>query len=187
MAYTVREVTIPTGDGGTRATLGVMYALIVAASKHPNVRDMAMNIMRTEKLKPSTSIYALREWIRLVVPFVRDPVTAEALTDPVAMIARIEEQGRAPGDCDDVAMLVAAMALAVGFRARLAVVGFRGTAPMPLAAGLDSADPFLHIWCEVASPTGTLVWTEMDTTRPMQRIPMDALSRIWIVPIPREG
>jgi len=187
MAYTVKEYTIPAGDGGTRATLGMMYALIVAASKHPNVRDMAMKIMRTDKLKPSTSIYALREWIRLVVPFVRDPLTAEALTDPVAMIARIEQHGRAPGDCDDVAMLAAAMALAVGFRTRLAVVGFRNTAPLPLAGGIDTLDPFLHIWCEVAPPTGTLVWTELDTTRPMQRVPLDALSRVWIVPIPREG
>lgn len=184
MAYTVKQYEIPSGDRGTKATLGMMMQLIVAGSRHPNVRDMAFKIMRPDKLKPSTSIYALREWTRLVVPFVRDPVTAEALTDPVAMVDRIDVEGRAPGDCDDAAMLVAAMALAVGFRARLVVVGFKGTSP--LAGGLDSAVPFLHIWCEVASPTGTLVWTEMDTTRPMQRIPMDALSRVWIVPIPRE-
>lgn len=184
MAYTVTQREIPTGDRGTKATLDVMVRLITAASMHPDVRDMALKIMRPDKLKPATSIHALREWTRLVMPFVRDPVTAEALTDPVAAIHRIELQGRAPGDCDDVAMLVAAMALSVGFRTRLVVVGFSHTAPL---TGLDSKDPFLHIWCEVAPPTGVVAWTEMDTTRPMQRIPMDALSRVWIVPIPREG
>lgn len=184
MSYTVKQTEIPSGDAGTRATLQMMLQLVMAGSMHPDVRDMAIKIMRPYKLQPSTAIFVLRQWLKVVVPFVRDPVTAEALTDPVAAVHRIEDQGRAPGDCDDVATLVAAMALSVGFRARFCVVGFKGTGPL---TGLDTRDPFLHIWAEVAPPTGTLVWTEMDTTRPMQRIPLDALSRVWIVPIPREG
>jgi len=184
MPYTVQQREIPAGDPGTRATVGVMIQLITAASMHPDIRDMAYTIMRPDKLKPTTSIYALREWLRLVMPLVRDPITAEALTDPVAALYRIQLDGRAPGDCDDVAMLGAALALSVGFRTRLVVVGFKGTGPL---TALDSLDPFLHIWAEVAPPTGTLVWTELDTTRPMQRVPMDALSRVWIIPIPREA
>ncbi len=185
MAYTMKQYEIPSGDRGTRRTLEVMQQLVIAASMNPDVRDMAAKIMRPDKLKPSLSIYVLRDWLRVVMRFVRDPGTAEALTDPVALVQRIAANGFAIGDCDDVALLAAAMALSVGFRVRFVVVGFHGTAP--LAGGLDSADPFLHIWAEVAPPTGTLVWTEMDTTRPMQRVPMDELSRVWIVPIPREG
>lgn len=186
MAYTtVGSYDIPDGDKGTLATIAMMKRLIVAASMHPDVRDMAIKIMRPDRVSPGMAIQTLRRWLQVAVQFVRDPVTAEALTDPVAMIQRIEDGGRAPGDCDDVAMLAAAMALSVGFRARLVAVGFKHTAP--LTGALDGKDPFLHIWTEVAPPTGTLVWTEMDTTRPMQRIPVDAFSRVLIVPIPHEG
>lgn len=185
MAYTMRGYEIPSGDKGTVATVAFMERLIVAASMHPDVRDMAVKIMRPDRVSSGMAIQTLRRWLSVVVQYVRDPVTAEALTDPVAMVQRIAEQGRVAGDCDDVAMLACAMALSVGFRARLAAVAFKVTAP--LTGAVDNADPFLHIWGEVAPPTGTLVWTEMDTTRPMQRIPVNAFSRVWIVPIPREG
>jgi len=76
------------------------------------------------------------------------------------------QRGVAQVDCDDVAMLGAALGKAVGLRARFVAVAFG-----PRGA------PYRHVWAELGPRTNN-VWLDMDTTRPAQGLPMHLISRV---------
>jgi transglutaminase-like putative cysteine protease len=64
----------------------------------------------------------------------------------------IAAQGYARGDCDDVAILGAALGKAAGFPARFVLLGFGG----PMA-------PYQHVFTEIGTRQG---WMNLDVTRP---------------------
>lgn len=157
---------LPGGDAGTRATLAHLAAVARGASWHPELRDAARAIFRDDLgrrgLGPAAPL-ALREWIARVQVYLPDPLAAEYISNPVALLAQLEEGGgRIAGDCDDVAGLVAALALAAGLRARFLAVQFDGQAG------------FRHVWAAVAFPGGP--WVDCDPTRPTD---LPAVSRVW--------
>lgn len=101
---------------------------------------------------------AIRAWLVGNVQFIRDPAGGvEYLTDPVALLQQGYRSGLLQGDCDDIAMLAAALGMAIGFRARLVVVG--------------TQQSYQHVFTELAPPWGPAKWREMDITRPLQGIP----------------
>lgn len=70
------------------------------------------------------------------------------------MLQKIFKEGAANGDCDDVAILGAALGMAVGLPASFVLVGF------------DRNEPFQHVYTELY--TGLQGWAEMDVTAPAQ-------------------
>lgn len=99
----------------------------------------------------------LRAYVASVWRFLRDPKNVELLQAPRVLLDTIGENGYVRGDCDDAAILGAALVKAVGLRARFVVVGWRG-----------SFGPFSHVWTEGWDGRR---WVEFDVTRPAQVVP----------------
>lgn len=157
---------IPSGDAGTYAVLAKMRALSRGARTSLLVRHTAASIVDgMHGLDARTQIIAIRNWIEDHVLFLRDPAGVETLHAPDLMLRAILIRGHASVDCDDVAILAAALGLAIGLRARFVVVGFHS----PKA-------PFRHVWTDLAPPR-TERWIDLDTTRPAQSIVTSAISR----------
>ncbi len=152
--------SIPAGDAGTQTTLNYMASLATQAAVTPVVRGVAAQLVLGIGRRPMMHAEILSEWVAKHCEFLPDPTVAEALMPPWDALAMIARQGLVQCDCDDVAMLAAALGLSIGLRARFVVVAF---APGPTA-------PFAHVFTELAGPSGT-AWLTVDPTRPMLGMP----------------
>ena len=134
----------------------------------PEVRLTATNIVAGIGGQDGTEqAHAIRNWLETRTEFLRDPDSVEMLHGPAWQVKQVQRNGRVYVDCDDVAMLAAALGKAVGLRARFVVVGF------------DSpASPFRHVWTEL-SPRTSSAWVDMDTTRPAQGLPFNRITRAF--------
>lgn len=146
--------TIPEGDAGTLATVRRMRALVIDRCAHPVIRDLAVSLGLG--LQTSAQASAIRGWLRAHIRFQADPETTELLHDPVLMAQWIRERGVIGVDCDDVAIMGAALGCALGIPTRFVVVGF-----------FEPQAPYTHVWAELFDGLG---WRELDTTRTVQGI-----------------
>lgn len=147
-------------------TLAHMRRLVLREMVHPAVRALASRLAGSAgTVDPLEQARAIRSFVADRTVFVRDPHGVELLHAPSVMVKRILTEGYAPIDCDDVAILAAALGKAVGLRARFVVVGF----------GSPHA-PFRHVWAELSPPRSPR-WMEMDVTRPAQPLPFQMISR----------
>ena len=98
----------------------------------------------------------IRAFLAAHVRFQLDPLGVELIRTPSYLLRQIEDTGRAEGDCDDVAVLGAALGMAAGIPARYVLVG------------LTPGDPFEHVYAELLTAWGPV---DLDTTRPAQMPP----------------
>jgi transglutaminase-like putative cysteine protease len=103
---------------------------------------------------------AIREWLTRNFKFVPDPVGGELLRDPEYQLREYLARGQITGDCDDAAVLGAALGKAVGIRAKFVAVGFRN--PGPLA----------HVFAVLTGPVGRAIGSggigvDLDVTKPV--------------------
>lgn len=159
---------LPGGDLGTYLTLGQMRAMVLREFMLPDVRLCASRIAGPYGSDGAAQAVAIRAWLEDHVAFLRDPDGVEMLHGPAWQVRRALTQGVVYVDCDDVAVLAAALGKAAGLKARFVVVGF----------GSPKA-PFRHVWTELAAP-GSRHWIECDITRPAQGLPESA-SRVLTV------
>lgn len=143
----------------------------------PLVRGLALRIVQGIPGRDGEAqAVAIRRWMRDNVLFLRDPAGTELLYTPDRMVRILTGGGPLPilhVDCDDAAVLAAALGGAVGLRSRFVVVGF-----------LSPDSPYRHVWVELRSPSPPdSRWVEMDVTRSAQRIPTAAISRTLIVKV----
>lgn len=97
---------------------------------HPAVRFAAEDIVREVYGKDYLSeCGAIRYWVNDRVPYLRDPATVEWVRDPVALLEEIQKHGIVRADCDEIAILIAALWMSVGNRADFATVGFERGGP----------------------------------------------------------
>jgi transglutaminase-like putative cysteine protease len=155
-----RVQTIGVGDAGTFATLGEMARLANAANAGQldtltvlTARNIVSACDGRNLLCQAT---ALRRWLAGHFRFVRDPVDVEGLWDVHDALDLVRRQGFVQGDCDEAAVLAAALGKAVGFPAMFTVLGF------------DGEPEFRHTFASLLTPGG---WLEFDITRPYQRLP----------------
>lgn len=160
--------SIPGGDAGTLATLGHMRALSVRGAVAPEVRGVAASVVLGAGRDPAMFARLIGDWVDTHTEFLADPTVAEALVPPEMLLRIIEQNGLGQVDCDDVAMLAAALGLSVGLRARFVVVGFQ------------VGGPYAHVWAELAGPSGD-VWFPIDPTRPVSGLP--TVRRSYIVEV----
>jgi transglutaminase-like putative cysteine protease len=159
-------VSIPSGDAGTYAVLAKMRALVRGSLTQPLVRQAAASIVDgMPGMSSSLQIRAIRNWIEDHVTFLRDPRGVEALHTPELMVRTILTRGALAVDCDDVAMLAAALGMSIGLRARFVVVGFH-----------SPSAPYRHVWTDLGDPSGK-GWLDLDTTRPSQSIVTAMIAR----------
>jgi transglutaminase-like putative cysteine protease len=105
--------------------MGAMRDLVLAAVREPAqaVRETALRIIAGNSGYVDQA-RRLQAWVQSNIGYVNDPVTVELVQTPQYTL-----QHRA-GDCDDQAVLLAAMLDATGHPARFVAVGDRGTPPL---------------------------------------------------------
>lgn len=148
------------GVAGIDQTVGAMFAIIESAQRFSVVRDVA------RALDGAPGVY---EYVRERVKFVRDPNGLERLQAPNAMLRTIRETGSVEGDCDDAAMLVAALVKAQGLRPVLILVA---------RPSRTSPDRFGHVLAGyMVDPAGELTRENVVPMDPQERVPMNVWPR----------
>jgi len=139
------------GDPGTEQTVTVMRKLIDQALVDPAFVRFAIDVVRSVPAHDEASeVAAIFSWVNQNIRYTKDPVTKEKLT-PLAELLKLRA-----GDCDDMAMLIGAIAIAVGYPARLVTV----------SADPNYPDDFSHVYTEVEVPPGSGNWIALDAARP---------------------
>lgn len=139
------------GDAGTAQTIRVMRRLIDQACSDPEFVRFAVDLVRNVPAYDDFGeVFALYQWVQGHIRYTKDPVTKEKLYPPQELL-----KIRA-GDCDDIAMLLGALAIALGYPARLVTV----------AANPDFPEDFSHVFTEVEIPAGSGSWVAVDAARP---------------------
>lgn len=169
---TLSALPLPGSDFGTYLTLGAMRAMVYREFVLPLVRLTATDIVAgLGGQDGAQQARMIREYLESSTEFLRDPDGVEMLHGPAWQIQQIRQRGMVQVDCDDVAMLGAALGKAVGLRARFVVVGF------------DQRNaPYRHVWSEL-SPRANAQWIDMDVTRPAQGLPFDRISRVFTMDV----
>ena len=134
---------IPSGRSGTIYTLNVMRRLTRAGKKDIRIRELAFSLI---KGLPSKDYYGqmlrLHEFVRDHINYVRDIRGVETVQEP---IKTVEYEA---GDCDDQAVLLAALLESIGHPTRFVALGFNG-------------GPFSHVMSESRMSKG---WIPLETT-----------------------
>lgn len=157
---------LPTGDGAVYATLAKMRSLAHQGAINPLVRATASSLVRgVPGTASSLQIRIIRDWLCNHVLFLRDPINAEALHTADWMIRSVLTTGCVQVDCDDVALLAAALGMSIGLRARFVVLAFSS----PKA-------PFRHVYTDLSGPV-KIQWAELDITRSSQEFAGLAITR----------
>ena len=135
---------LPEGAAGIRATLKAMQRAALDAETDLSIRNLAESIVATTANKDyAGELAAIQRWVQLHIRYTRDPVNAETLKIPSALLTSPQ------GDCDDQATLVAALVMTIGFPARF------------VAIGMNDPGVFDHVYTE--AKLGTL-WLSVETT-----------------------
>lgn len=139
------------GERGTAQTIHLMRRLIDQALNDPQFVRFAIDLVRNVPAYDDYGeVFSLFTWVQGHIRYTKDPVTKEKLTPPMEFLKL-----RA-GDCDDIAMLLGALAIALGYPARLVTV----------AANPDYPQEFSHVYTEVEVPAGSGRWVAVDAARP---------------------
>lgn len=160
---------IAAGDWGSFQTVGHMRRLVNTSLTDPLVIGTARSIVLT--CLPRDVVCrarAIRGWMLEHFAFVNDPRGVELVSTPRFMLDQVGARGVAQGDCDDAAVLGAALGKAVGLRARFVVVGFHST-----------RGRLSHVFTMLRAGPG---WIELDVTRP-SRGSHPAVSRVHEVEV----
>lgn len=144
---------IPYGFQGSVATLKRMRAVVRASlTQEPVIRTAARIAMFEQPRDQGSQAMAIRDYLVSVFRFVPDPKGVETLRTPLYQLREIHELGAVAGDCDDAAILGAALGLAVGIPAYFRVLKFR--------PGAD----FAHVFT-ILTPRGSGA-IDLDVTKP---------------------
>ena len=112
----INESEIGNGVDGNLDTIQVMKKIARERAGDPLVRKLALNILHQYQIPSNHYVdecLAIGDYVKRKVRYVKDPSNIEYLQDPVDLIKQIQA-GTAQGDCDDQALLTAALLLSVG-------------------------------------------------------------------------
>ncbi|MEM9091068.1 MAG: transglutaminase-like domain-containing protein [Cyanobacteria bacterium P01_F01_bin.53] len=146
----IRLGYIPKGYRGTQTTLQHVKALIRAGAKDFYVRQKAIDILFSHKVRPKDywgEIKAIFAWVQRYIRYTKDPFRVEMLHSARRLLSL-----RA-GDCDDMTIVLGAMLEAIGHPVRLVLTGPDARRPTL----------FSHIYLE-ANCKGR--WIPLDATMP---------------------
>jgi transglutaminase-like putative cysteine protease len=121
----ISNVEIGRGPDAIASTLLYMKKLIINSDADRIVKETAKNIVRNVNPKDHVGqVAAVVSWVRKNFKYVRDIYGVEELTAP-EVILRSMAAGKNDysSDCDDFAVLIAALLRSIGFRTRLEALG----------------------------------------------------------------
>jgi transglutaminase-like putative cysteine protease len=112
-------MALPDGVAGIKATVALMVKLAQQSKRDYTIRNRALFIVEGLRQKAwFDEIRALHEYVRDEVRYVRDINGVETLATPVKTLQSMQ------GDCDDKALLLAALLESLGHETRFVAVGF---------------------------------------------------------------
>ena len=158
-----KKSTVGDGIWGNLDTIKIMSKMAREYSTNTLVRTLATNILAYDKI-PShhylEEAKAIGRFVQKHVRYVRDTADVETLHAPDMMIKHMQERGYMSADCDDMALLIASMLMAVGIRPKFRAVRYR-----------TDSGPFNHIYVVVYENNIS------DSMRPgaVQRLVLDAI------------
>lgn len=165
--------TIATGDAGVRQTLAHMRALVVESMGDPSVVFQARSfVLRAGQRAYRQQAELIQSWLGALWVFADDPIDREFLVSPGALLEMAQTYGRIVGDCDEAAMLGAALGRAIGLAPQFVVLGFADP-----ETGNDGR--MAHVYAQLLTPDGDTV--SLDITRP--RGPLPEVVRMWVVDV----
>ena len=94
-------------------------------------------------------ILAVCHWVAEHVVYMNDPLHVELVKDPQRLCEEIKARGKARGDCDDIAVLIATMCMQLGRQAQFVVAGF------------GEQGNYTHVFAQVQDPR-TKEWIVCD-------------------------
>lgn len=151
----MRVLQVAPGPDAPLRTLVEMARIARRAALDPLVLEAATEAVRPVGGRDTLGqAEALHWWLTQHVDFLPDPEPEpgdELLRAPDHLLREVRAYGYARGDCDDAAMLAAAMATAVGLPARFVALAW-GAPPQ-----------FGHVYAEVDTVNG---WYPLDVTEP---------------------
>lgn len=128
-----------------------MRRLVDQAQGDPQFVRFAIDLVRNVAAYDEYGeVKALFSWVQSNIRYTKDPVAKEKLYPPSELL-----KIRA-GDCDDISMLLAALALSLGYPTHLVTVGVDPVQP----------NEFSHVYVEVEVPAGSGQWVALDAARP---------------------
>jgi transglutaminase-like putative cysteine protease len=146
------------GYAGTMDDLNQMARLIGRSIQSPAVVMLARQLVARFPRNPQAQAVAIRDFLRSVWRYVDDPRADELLRDGDHMIGELARTGVITGDCDEAAILGAALGESVGLEAELVALAF----------GDDRSD-YSHVYAQLLTPGGGCV--SLDVTRPPGPVP----------------
>ncbi len=153
---TISVGTIGFGTLGSMQTLQRMRSVVNKSLTDPLVVETARRLVAD--LHPrdyDAHARAVRGYLAEHLQFARDPRGVEMLSTPRYLLTEIARRYIVQGDCDDAAILGAALAKAIGLKARLVALGF-----------FQKGAPLSHVYAVVQGRR----WHSLDTTRPARLI-----------------
>jgi transglutaminase-like putative cysteine protease len=152
------------GDVGTEHDLAHMASLIDASLDDERVIGFARAFAVTAGVRNQRAqAYAIRDWLQRVWRFVEDPARRELLRDPAHMLLEYAHDSMIRGDCDEAAILGAALGNAVGIPAQLVALAFADP-------DMPGRDRFQHVYAVLLTPDGEAV--SLDVTKPPGPVPV---------------
>ena len=150
---TVNVQRIAGGDLGSFQTVAKMRQLVNASLADPAVIETARSVVALCVPRDyDCRAQAIRTWLADHFQFESDPRGVELVASPRYMLEQIARRYYVQGDCDDAAVLGAALGKAVGLKAQFVIVGFN-----------RQGAPFSHVF---AILRGSSRWFSLDVTRP---------------------
>jgi transglutaminase-like putative cysteine protease len=170
---TVSSVSVRGGDAGTLDDLSVMVGLVNQSLVNPLVVSTARTLAVNSA--PARDQYrqaiGIRSWLARYFRFVDDPAGLELLRDPENLLREYFATGRMIGDCDEAAVLGAALGKAIGIPAYFTVLAF--------AESDGGSGMFSHVFASLLTDDGRSV--SLDVTKPPGSVP--APTRVWSVEV----
>lgn len=154
--------TVPNPNLGDIVNSMIKFA--VSGGRSPSLilkaQDICKNVTSGDY---ASEVLALNYWVYQNIRYIPDPTNVELVKDPERLIQT------GSGDCDDIAVLCAALLLAVGKTPAFMLVAF-GNSPLPS-----------HVFALVKTPSG---WVPLDpvANRVTDRMMKDATKK-WVIPV----
>jgi hypothetical protein len=146
------------GDSGVSQTFARMASLVHAAQVDPVVVYAARVLVGSTGRGQYAGAQAIKAWMVRVFRYVDDPVNVELLVSPSQMIADADADSVVYGDCDEAAVLGAALGMAAGIPAMFTALAFD-----------DDPTRLAHVFVTLLPSDGARV--TLDITRPPGPLP----------------
>lgn len=147
---TVQKYMVGPGDVGSYRTISIMRRLVNESLSNPLVVGRAKDIVQFAGPKNQfEQAKEIKNYLMDHTQFVRDPRGVELIHTPEKQIRTIDQRYYIQIDCDDFAVLSAALAKSVGIRAKFVILKF-----------MTKSAPFAHVYTIV--DVGKKKWFPID-------------------------